>query len=204
MRTKLYLSLLGLMVFSLSACYRGSPSEKPPIHPNPNMDSQKKYKPQSESDFFVNSATLRMPVEGTVSRGDLRTNSRYYQGKDSDGKFVKDNPLALTMDVMKRGQNRFNIYCSPCHSKVGNGKGIITQYAYPIPPTSLHIDRVRALPDGQIFDVITNGIRNMPSYKHQIPVKDRWAIVGYVRALQKSQHATEDDIPKQVLSDLNP
>jgi hypothetical protein len=197
--------LITLAVFTtliVSACYRGHPSDKPPIHLNPNMDTQDKYKPQSESRFFPDGATMRRPVPGTVARGELREDSRYYFGKDEQGNYLTTLPVSLTHELLERGRERYNIYCAPCHGLTGAGNGIITKYNYPIPPPSFHQERLRTMPDGQLFDTITNGIRNMPSYKHQIPVRDRWAIVSYVRALQRSQNATLSDVPETIRSTL--
>ena len=197
---KTLLAILSLAV--LAGCYRGEPSQKPPIHLNPNMDTQKKYKPMRESHFFKDHSDMRTPPKGTVARGELRANTVLYQGKNADGSLIDHNALPVTMALMKRGQQRFNIYCSPCHGRAGDGKGIITQYRYPIPPTNLHDKRLINSPDGHFFDVITHGIRNMPSYAHQIPVKDRWAIVSYVRALQLTGNATIDDVPEDVQAQL--
>ncbi|RMD92292.1 MAG: cytochrome c [Calditrichaeota bacterium] len=194
-----WILLLALLTLT-SACFRGLPSDKPPIHINPNMDDQPKYKPQSASQFFVDGATMREPVPGTVPRGFLREDQAYYFGRDARGDTLKHVPVPITMQLLKRGQQRFNIYCSPCHSRVGDGKGIVVQYNF-LPPPTFHSDRLRNVPDGYIFSVITNGIRNMPSYRHQISVADRWAIVAYVRALQRSQHATLDDLPEEIRSE---
>lgn len=106
------------------------------------------------------------------------------------------------MQLLQRGQERFNIYCSPCHGKTGDGKGIIVQRGM-LPPPSFHEARLLQAPDGHFFDVISNGIRNMPTYRHQIPVSDRWAIVAYLRALQRSQNATINDIPVDLRGNVN-
>lgn len=193
--------ILSLLV--LAGCYRGQPSGKPPIHLNPNMDTQEKYKPMRESTFFTDHMDMRTPPEGTVARGELREDKVLYEGKNPGGSLVSTNPLPVTTALLKTGQERFNIYCSPCHSRAGDGKGIITKYRYPVPPTNLHDQRLLDLPDGLFFDVITHGIRNMPSYAHQIPVETRWAIVAYVRALQLTQNATLADVPKAVQAQLN-
>jgi len=191
-----------LLFLFLNGCIRGVPSDKPPIHVNPNMDTQPKYKFQAESEFFADGATNRLPVPGTIARGALiatATDSIYYLGKDGSGKFVAKNPRKVTMDLLSRGQERFGIYCAPCHGAVGDGRGIVVlRDKGMIPPPTYHDDRMRGLPDGHFFDVITNGIRNMPAYRHQIPVADRWAIVSYVRALQRSQHATLQDVPENL------
>ncbi len=195
--------LVGLL--TLTGCFRGQPSEKPPIHMNPNMDTQEKYKPQSRSAFFTDEATMREPVPGTVARGLLKTNKPYYTGRNEDSSYVTVNPVKLTEAVMQRGQARFNIYCSPCHSRIGDGKGIITakKYNYPIPPANFHEAKYLTMPDGQIFEAISNGIRNMPSYKHQVPVRDRWCIIHYVRALQLSEHAPLSDVPANHQAELS-
>lgn len=184
-----------------AGCYRGSPSEKPPIHPNPNMFDQPKYKAQSESKFFDDGATMRQPVDGTVARDQLNLDDAYYRGADSTGKQIEKNPVPITMSLLKRGKERFDIYCSPCHSRVGDGQGIMVQRKY-IPPPSFHIDRLRQAPDGYIFDVITNGVRNMPAYKYQVQVADRWAIVAYVKALQRSHNAAFSDIPPEIANEV--
>ena len=186
-----------LVLFSLAAgCVRGVPSDKPPIHIVPNMDSQPKYKPRSLNPFFADSSAMRTPAAGTVARGSLRHDSVFYWGIDGDGNFVKTNPLLLTMELLTRGQERYGIYCTPCHDAAGNGKGaVFKRNAGLLPPTSYHDDRLRNIEDGHIFDVITHGIRTMQGYAAQIPVEDRWAIVAYFRALQRSQNAKLRDIP---------
>jgi mono/diheme cytochrome c family protein len=202
MKTYLKINIILVMALVVTSCYRGKPSEDPPIHLNPNMDSQPKYEAQEESEFFEDGMTMRPPVAGTVARGDLREDDAYYRGKNADGSLVARMPVDMTMDLLQRGKQRYNIYCSPCHDQTGSGKGIIIKKGF-LPPPSMHLDRLRQSPDGHFYDVISNGIRNMPSYKHQIPVADRWAIVAYVRALQRSQNAKAGDIPEEVRKDLN-
>ena len=181
----------------ITGCTRESPSTKPPVHLNPNMDHQEKYRPQAESKFFENGSAMRVPVDGTVARGYLREDDRYYRGINPDSSYVKEAPVEVTTQLLRRGEERFNIYCSPCHSRVGDGKGIMLERGY-VPPPSFHTDRIRNMPDGEIFNTITNGLRNMPSYGHQINPDDRWAIVKYLRALQRSHNATIDDIPTEL------
>ncbi len=201
-KTKIPLSLLNAILLTLlfgvfAACKQGAVSEKPPIHPNPNMDSQKKYKAQNASRFFADGKVNRLPVEGTVAINEGFEDTGYYFGKNENGEFVKQAPLDFTMETLKTGQKRFDIYCAPCHGRVGDGKGIIINRGF-VPPPNFHSDKIREYPDGQIFDVISNGFRNMPTYKHQIPVPDRWAIVGYVRALQRSRNAQAADVPAEM------
>lgn len=191
--------VLGLTV--LTGCYRGRPSGKPPVHLNPNMDSQPKYEAMERSEFFPNNATMRTPVEGTVPRGWLREDAAYYTGMTSDGDPVAEIPVDVTLPMLQRGHERFDIYCSPCHGRVGDGKGVIVNRGY-VPPPTFHADRLRDIEDGHIYNVITNGIRNMPSYRHQIPAEDRWAIVAYFRALQRSQNASAGDVPEEMRGKL--
>lgn len=193
---------LGMLLVLLATvftvgCYQGRPSDKPPIHLNPNMDNQPKYRPQAESRFFADSATMRPLVPGTVARGELHDDLQYYTGRDARGNLISGLPdtVKLTMQLLKRGQERFNIYCSPCHGRVGDGKGIMVTRGY-VPPPDFHDDRIREMPDGQIFEVITNGVRNMPAYRFQITQADRWAIIAYIRALERSQNASLEDIPQ--------
>ena len=177
-----------ISTFAVLGCERGAKSEKPPIHPNPNMDDQPKYISQAESEYFVNGAASRQPVAGTVARGELRDNTDFFTGKDNQGKFIQTSPLKNTEQLLKRGEERYNIYCAPCHHISGNGKGKVIEKGFIPPPTFVH-ERVLAYPDGEIYHIITNGFRNMPSYKHQIPVKDRWAIVAHMHELQKKLKA---------------
>ncbi|MBD3377186.1 cytochrome c [candidate division KSB1 bacterium] len=183
-------------------CYRGRPSEKPPIHIIPDMDSQPKYEAQEASEFFENGLAMRMPVDGTVSQDHLRENTRFYQGKTESGQWVVSLPIQMTLPLLKRGQERYDIFCAPCHSRTGDGQGIMVNHGY-IPPPTFHADRLRDIEDGHIYDVIVKGIRNMPSYAHQVPVNDRWAIVAYVRALQRAQNASLQDIPNEKRETIN-
>jgi len=178
------LIILSGAVLLIISCGRGNFSEKPPIHLNPNMDSQQKYKAQSESDFFVDGASMRTPVEGTVARGELRADDAYFHGKTADGEFITSAPMAFTTDMVSRGEERYDIYCSACHGVDADGKGKILFYEYPIPPANFHEDRIRKLSDGHMFNAITAGWLNMPSLKAQVSVEDRWAIISYIRSLQ--------------------
>jgi mono/diheme cytochrome c family protein len=175
--------LAAVLAAALAGC-RGTTSEQPPIHLNPNMDTQNKYKAQRESMFFTDGADMRTPVEHTVARGELREDDVFYRGKDADGTYA-DNPLAVDEALLARGTDRFNVFCSVCHGEHGDGRGKIMEYKYPIPPTSYYDPRIMEAKDGYLFEVITNGVRSMPSYRQQIPVRDRWAIVAHVRELQK-------------------
>jgi mono/diheme cytochrome c family protein len=158
------------------------------------MHDQPKYIPLRPSNFFPDHRSERPLVEGTVARGHLDDDAGFYTGKDANGKLVDTFPFPITKDVLLRGQSRFNIYCAPCHDRVGNGNGMIVRRGFRHPP-SYHIDRLRTVPDGYIYDVITNGFGAMPDYAAQIEPRDRWAIVAYVRALQLSQNAALKDVP---------
>jgi mono/diheme cytochrome c family protein len=171
----------------LAAGPRGRPSSRPPIHLNPNMDVQRRVEPQSASAFFYDGASMRRPVEGTVARGALRDGGPLWTGFDAEG-FAKANPVALDDAVRERGRRRYEIYCAPCHDKNGDGKGILFERGK-VPTPSFHIDRLRQVPDGYIFAVITNGFGMMPAYAYPIPATDRWAIIAHLRALQARRAA---------------
>ncbi|UCD36875.1 MAG: cytochrome c [Fidelibacterota bacterium] len=181
----MWLPVLTGMILVLVGC-RGSQSERPPIHLNPNMDNQPKVKAQSESHFFADGQAMRTPPEHTIARGELREDTRLYQGRDTNGEYITRSPLPASSESLNRGRERFGIYCTPCHGDWGDGMGAITRYKYPIPPTSIYDARILAMSAGEVYNVITNGVRNMPSYKAQIPVADRWHIVNYLRELQRN------------------
>ncbi len=159
-----------------------------------DMHDQPRFKPLAESDFYADLRSARPPVEGTVARGQLHDDTYFYTGKfgNNPGDYM---PFPVTMDVLSRGRERFNIYCAPCHSRVGDGKGMIVQRGFRAPP-SYHTERLRKAPLGYFFDVMTNGFGAMPEYATQVPVRDRWCIVAYIRALQLSQEATMSAVPQ--------
>jgi len=157
------------------------------------MHDQPKYKPYRPSAFFADSRNARPLVPGTVARGHLDDSSPLQTGKEGND-FVAELPVPLTQELVQRGHERFDVYCSPCHGRTGKGDGMIVRRGYRQPP-SYHIDRLRAEPLGYFFDVITHGFGVMPDYAAQVPVNDRWAIAAYIRALQLSAHATLADVP---------
>ena len=165
---------------------RGWTSSRPPIHVNPSMYSQPKYRPQAESRFFYDGATMQKPVPGTVARGELREDRALYEGKDESGKDLAVSPVPATEALLARGAERYRIYCQPCHDARGDGKGILFQRGN-VPTTSLHADKVRGAPDGHLFDVITNGLGLMPAYRWPIPPEDRWAIIARVREMERQR-----------------
>ena len=195
----------------LIAYHRVSPKKQPRYHVIFDMDFQPKYKAQVTSPLFADGRAARAPVAGTVARGQLHDDERFYLGKEGDD-WVTELPVPVTMELMERGQQRFNIYCSSCHGLSGDGKGIVPQRSIkrqelwqPISLTQKGAEGAPGVPEqpvGQIFNTITHGIRTMPSYAAQIPVEDRWAIVLYVRALQRSQNARVDDVPEDIRPQL--
>jgi mono/diheme cytochrome c family protein len=158
-----------------------------------DMHDQPRYKSLAKSDFFPDLRAARPPVEGTVARGQLHEDTYFYSGKigANPGDYM---PFPVTTEVMARGRERFNIYCAPCHSQLGDGKGMIVQRGFQ-PPPSYHTERLRKAPLGYFFDVMTNGFGAMPDYASQVTPRDRWCIVAYIRALQLSQNASAADVP---------
>ena len=158
-----------------------------------DMHDQPRYKPLARSSFFEDGRASRPLVAGTIARGHLHEDTRLYTGKEGDDPITKF-PLPITKALLDRGQQRFNIYCAPCHDRAGTGLGMVVRRGLRRPP-SYHTDRLRAAPVGYFFDVITNGFGAMPDYATQVQPQDRWAIVAYIRVLQRSQYATLADVP---------
>lgn len=158
-----------------------------------DMHDQPRYSTLEASAFFNDGMSARPLVEGTVARGHLRDDDHRYTGRVA-GEPAKELPYAVTRVMIERGRERFDIFCSPCHGRAGDGMGAIVQRGLRQPP-SFHTPRLREIPPGHIYDVITSGFGAMYSYASRIPVDDRWAIVAYVRALQLSQNATVNDVP---------
>lgn len=160
---------------------------------NPMRD-QPHYEPLEYSPSFSNNTSARPVVPGTIPNNYDVTNEWFYTGKTPDGQLVDAFPFPVTMEVLERGQERFNIYCSPCHGLQGMGDGMIVQRGFSHPP-SYHQDRLRDAPVGHFVDVITNGYGQMYSYAYRVKPEDRWAIAAYIRALQLSQNASIEDVP---------
>jgi mono/diheme cytochrome c family protein len=165
-----------------------------------DMQDQPKYIPLRQSTFFGDQRSARPVVAGTVARGQLREDTLLYAGK-VNGADATVFPFAVDERTLLRGQERFNIYCSPCHSRTGDGDGMVVRRGYRRPP-SYHDDRLRNAPVGHFFDVMTNGFGAMPDYAAQIKPEDRWAIAAYIRALQLSAHASIEDVPEAERSKL--
>jgi mono/diheme cytochrome c family protein len=161
-----------------------------------DMHDQPKFFPQRGTEFYADGRSVRPQVENTVARGQLRVNAYFYTGL-IDGKEGDGMPFPATLEVLERGQERYNVYCTPCHSRVGNGIGMIVQRGY-MKAGSFHSARLEKAPLGHFFHVISNGYGAMPDYSAQIVPEDRWAIVAYIRALQLSQKATQADVPAGV------
>lgn len=161
------------------------------------MSIQPHRGPLQTSRFFVDGQSSRPLLPGTVAQGHLRLDDHLYRGI-VNREFVGTYPFPITRQVLDRGRERFNIFCSPCHDRTGYGHGTIVGRGFVAPP-SYHIERLRRAAPGYFFDVITNGFGAMPDYRDQVPVRDRWAIVAYLRALQASQDARPEDVPAEVL-----
>lgn len=161
-----------------------------------DMQDQPKYKPQRPSEFFADGRDNRPELEGTVARGSMNQDAVFYTGKDEAGTDTVAFPVAVDKAFIQRGQQRYDIYCSPCHGRIGNGLGMIVRRGFKQPP-SYHIDRLREAPVGHYYDVITNGYGAMLNYASQVQPRDRWAIIAYIRALQYSQNANINDLPAE-------
>jgi mono/diheme cytochrome c family protein len=166
-----------------------------------DMHDQPRYKPLAASSFFRDGQSARPLIADTVARGHLDEDVELQTGKTAGGKLVEAFPIPVDVDVLKRGRARYEIYCSPCHDRTGSGHGMVVRRGFKAPP-SYHLDRLRQAPVGHFFDVMSNGFGAMPDYRSQVAVADRWAIVAYIRALQRSQQATLADVPPEAAAKL--
>jgi mono/diheme cytochrome c family protein len=197
-------ALVVVVIVGIAGC-RGSMSRKPPIEIFPDMDRQLKLRPQQPNGFFPNGISSQPPVPGTVRRSqpiqtaagpvfpfeDAPVNTGRLPGTTN---FVELNPLAVTGALLQRGRERFGIYCAPCHGPMGDGNGVTRKLGMSV-VANLHDQRIVEMPDGEIFNTITHGKNLMQGYAAQIPVEDRWAIVAYVRVLQRSWLGTPEELP---------
>ena len=165
------------------------------------MKKQDKVKYEAESDFFADHRGSRRPVAHTVARELYNPDTAYTTGINPDGTYVARNPETIDRALLERGEAKFNVYCSPCHDRTGSGRGIVAAKSAWV-PGNLHDARIVGFVDGELFHVITNGRRSMPSYRFQIPEHDRWAIVAYVRALQRSWLGKLADVPPEIQARL--
>ena len=215
------LGALALIPPVVIASARSTKSEKPRLHNFFDMDFQPKFKSQTTSKLFTDGRAMRPRVDGTIPRGQLKADSRLYYGTEASEErqddveqrgdqtdevspdeptWVQEVPISATNELIQQGRERFNIHCAVCHGRAGQGNGLASLRALElqqgtwVPPTSIHADHVKEQPDGQLFNTITNGVRKMPAYGHQIDPEDRWAIVLYMRALQRSQSASLEDV----------
>jgi hypothetical protein len=179
-RTASQLVLVTASVLLLTACRQ-------------DMHNQPKYRPLRSTPFFADGSSARPLVEGTVARGTLQEDAAFFTGKTGNTA-VKEIPFPVDAGVLDRGQERYDIFCTPCHDAAGTGRGMVVQRGYRQPP-SFHDERLRIADAGYFFDVITNGFGAMPDYRMQLAARDRWAVVAYIRALQLSQRATKAEVP---------
>ena len=218
--TVILLVTLSWIPLALALRARAVKSTEPRIHIIQDMDNQPKVKAQSRFPLFADRRGMRPPVAGTVARGTVLDDPALTIGRvegavpaaetaaGDDPGWVEAMPVEVDRRLLERGRERYDIFCSPCHGLSGYGDGMVSKRADQLqegtwtPPTSFHTDLIRQRPDGHIYNTITNGIRNMPAYGSQIPVADRWAVVAYVRALQRSQNATIDDVPPDLRAQL--
>jgi mono/diheme cytochrome c family protein len=196
------LASLGLIPLALVVNARVSTSKKPRVHFVHDMDHQQKYKPQQPNAAFADGRAMRPPIPGTVARGELMADDHLYRGK-IDGKWATTFPMPVTTELMDRGRKRFEVFCASCHGLSGDGRGPVSVKADELeqgtwtPPSSYHTDTIRKREVGHLFNTIGNGLRNMPAHGPQISHADRWAIVAYIRALQRSQNAPIEDVPPE-------
>lgn len=205
--------------------FRGGKSSNPPVYVFPDMDRQAKYTPQGGNTFYSDGRDARPPVPGTVGRGQgweikevfsgdyrdsVSANPSLYSGKTAGGDFYKGFPVPVTHEFIAIGRQKYAIYCLVCHGETGDGRGVLASDGSELAMTAGYFgniatlidERMRAMPEGQIFDVITNGFNTMGAYGYAILPEDRWAVVAYVRALQLAAHASAEDVPEQFKSRL--
>jgi len=196
-----YLITLFVCVLAVSILgFRGTTFTAPPIDlfPDwafPGMEVQPKHRPQAASDFFADGRSDRTPPARTVARGMLRDDDHLHLGKGADGSFAAKLPAAVTVDfaLLERGRDRYQVFCAPCHGSLGDGNGMTKRYGMGATPT-FHDPRLRTMPDGEIFNTITNGKNTMMPYADKLSPEDRWAVVAFVRALQRAQQGTVADV----------
>jgi hypothetical protein len=181
------LSIIILLALATTACRQ-------------DMHDQPRFEPLEKNDFYTDGRASRPVIAGTVARGQLNIDDHFYTGKIS-GELATTFPFAITKDVLSRGRERYNIFCTPCHGALGYGDGMIVQRGFR-PPPSFHIQRLREAPAGHFFDVMTNGLGAMFDYRDKVSPADRWAITAYIRVLQLSQNAAIEDVPDEMREKL--
>jgi len=194
-------TLVALLALAAAGC-RGNRGEDPPIHPQQNMDFQQKFEAQEKNERFADKRAMRAPPVGTVAVGLLKDDHELWEARGIDGRLLDTMPVSveLTPELLRRGQERYEIFCAACHGETGHGNGMVTRRGggFKVPPPTYHTDRMRAMPLGYVVDVITKGRGTMLPYASQVlDPKDRWAIAAWVRTLQVSQAASADDVPPE-------
>lgn len=200
---KYFLFIYALVVVSIVSImgFRGSTFTEPPLEVFPDMDHQSKYKPQGTSAFFADGRTDRLPVEGTVARGQLKDDEFLHYGKDGEA-WATGFPMPVTADLIREvGKPKYEIYCTPCHGGTGDGNGVTKARGMVVTPT-YHDDRLRDMAEGEIFNTLTNGKGLMGYYKDKLSPEERWAVIAYMRILQRAQNASVDDVPQANRKDL--
>ncbi|MEN8151280.1 MAG: cytochrome c [Planctomycetota bacterium] len=201
--TLVIMALAGLIPAAFAVYARHRTSDSPRVHVVHDMDHQPKFRPQTTNPVFADGRAMRRPVQGTVARGDLVVDPAFAKGR-VDGKWIARIPVPVDMKLMVRGRERFDVFCATCHGWSGRGNGptaeVATKAALNV--SDLHTKLVREREAGHLFNTITNGLGNMASYAAQIPAGDRWAIVAYIRALQRSQNAKIEDVPEELRDQL--
>jgi len=192
--------IIAAAVVALAGC---GEQRNPPLQVWPDMRVQEKFKPQGQTKelFAEDHRHARPTPAGTVARGHMAEDTPYFTGMEG-ANFTGKNPVAVTLDLLKHGQGKFNTYCSPCHDRAGTGAGIVPQRVPAWQPANLMADRVVQFNDGEIFHIVSNGRASMPSYRAQISVEDRWAIIAYLRALQRASLGKVADVPAEMRSEL--
>ena len=216
MRTFYLIFFLAVAALISILGFRGEKFTTTPLYIFPDMDWQAKYQPQGINHFFKDHRNDRIPVAGAVRRGDgnhiatvfssdfdydQARRPEFYTGKNADGSFVDYFPVPVTESSLKNGHDKFQITCAVCHGQSGNGEGITKSYGM-VATASYHDDRLRSMPVGEIFNTITHGKGQMSYYADKLSPQERWDVIAYVRALQRSQHASIQDVPAESLHEL--
>lgn len=192
-----FVIVTGVAIFG----FRGTLTTRPPIEIFSDMDRQPRYKAQGESEFFADGRAARLPVEGTVNRGNEQADNHRDRGRNDEGGYAVGFPGIVSREMMERGQERYLIHCAACHGGVGDGRGVTTNYGMVGVP-NFHTDRLREMAEGEIYEVIVNGRGLMGPYRGQVGTDDRWNIIVYMRALQRANQGTVEDVPVEERSEL--
>lgn len=186
----------------LSGCGPGAGKDTPPLWIIPDMKIQEKYKPQQESPLFADRSASRRPVVGTVSREGYFEDEGYHFGITA-GEYVGKNPLEIDEKVLRYGQKKFNVYCSPCHDRTASGGGIVGKRAGAVfQPANLHKQEIKDRNDGELYSIISDGRRTMPAYRNQISDYDRWTVIAYLRVLQRAGGGKMEDVPENLRAEV--